>query len=110
MKRYEMPTQISQISDCTLEKDIEEIDVIELHPRDNTKRVFHSNDGGNGNFGPIERGSFGWGSQNGSQDRRQNFKNNSTGVRKGSHNQGQSKIFCSQYQDRLKPAKWDAIF
>ena len=43
-KRYETIVQVSQISDCTLEEDIEEVDVMELHPRDNTKRVFHGND------------------------------------------------------------------
>ena len=36
-KRYEMTVQVSQISDCTLEEDIEEVDTIDLHPRDNTK-------------------------------------------------------------------------
>ena len=30
---------------------------------DNTKRVFHGNDRGNRNFGPVGRGSFGRGSQ-----------------------------------------------
>ena len=44
MKRYE--TTVSQISDCTLE-DIEEIDAMELHPKNNKKRVFHGNDRGN---------------------------------------------------------------
>ena len=39
-KRYEMTVQVSQISDCALEEDIEEVDAMELHPRDNTKRVF----------------------------------------------------------------------
>ena len=110
MKRYEMSTQISQISHCTLEEDIEEIDAMELRPRDNSKRVFHGNDRGNRNFGPIERDSFGKGSQNGSQDRRQNFKNNSRGVGRGSYNQEQSKLFRSQYQDGSKPANWDATF
>ena len=41
-KRYETTVQVSQISDCTLE-DMEEIDTMELCPRDNTKRVFHGN-------------------------------------------------------------------
>ena len=83
-----MSTQITQISDCTLEEDIEEIDAMELHPRDNTKRVFHGNDRGNRNVGSIGRGSFGRGGQNGYQDRRQNFENNSRGVGRGSYNQG----------------------
>ena len=43
-KRYEMTVQVSQISACTLEEDMEEVDAMELCPRDNTKRVFHGND------------------------------------------------------------------
>ena len=80
MKRYETTVQVSQISDCTLEEDIDEIDTMELCPRDNTKRVFHGNDRGNRNFGPVGRGSFSRGSQNGSQDRRQNFEGNPRGL------------------------------
>ena len=49
-KRYEMTVQVSQISDCTLEENIEEVDTMELHPRDNTKRVFHGNDRDKNNF------------------------------------------------------------
>ena len=93
MKRYETSTQISQIYDCTLEEDMEEIDAMELCPRDNIKRVSHGNDRGNRNFGSIGRGSFSRGGQNGNQDRRQNFKNNSRGVGRGLYNQGQSKTF-----------------
>ena len=110
MKRYEMPTHISQISDCTFGEDIEEIDAMELHPRDNTKKIFHGNDKGNRNFGPIGRGSFGKGGQNVSQDRRQNLENNPKGVGRGSYNQGQNRTFHSKYQDESKPAKWDAMF
>ena len=94
MKRCETSKQVSQISDCTLEDDIEEIDAMELCPRDNTKRIFHGNDRGNRNFGPVGRGSFGRIGQNGSQDRRQNLENNSRGVARGSYNQGQHKNFC----------------
>ena len=61
-KRYEMTEQVSQISDCMLEEDIEEVDAMELCPRDNTKRVFHGNDRGKRNFGSVGRGSFGRGS------------------------------------------------
>ena len=57
MKRYETTVQVSQISDCILEEDIEEIDAMELCLRDNTKRVFHGNNRGNRNFGPVGRGS-----------------------------------------------------
>ena len=39
MKRYETTVQVSQISDCTLEEDTEEIDAMELCPRDNTKSI-----------------------------------------------------------------------
>ena len=38
-KRYETTVQVSQISDCMLEENIDEIDAMGLHPRDNTKRV-----------------------------------------------------------------------
>ena len=76
MKRYDTSTHISQISDCTFGEDIEEIDAMELCPRDNTKKIFHGNDRGNRNFGPIGRASFGRGGQNVSQDRRQNLENN----------------------------------
>ena len=61
MKRYNTSTHISQISDCTVGEDMEEIDAMELRPRDNTKEIFHGNDRGNRNFGPIEGGSFGRG-------------------------------------------------
>ena len=91
-KRYETAAQVSQISDCTLEENIEEIDAMELHPRNNNKRVFHGNNRINRNFGPVGRGSFCRGGQNVSQDRRQN------------------RNFCSQYQDGPKPTKWDATF
>ena len=97
IKRYETTVQVSQISDCTLEEDIEEIDAIELHPSDNTKRVFHGNDRGNRNFGPVGRGSFGRGSQNGSQDRRKNFEGNPRAIGRGVYNQNQNKNFHSQY-------------
>ena len=110
MKRYETTVQVSQIPDCTLEEDIEEIDAMELHPRDNTKRVFHGNNRGNRNFGLVGRGSFGRGSQNGSQDRRQNFEGNPRGIGRGVYNQNQNKYFCSQYQDGAKPTKWDAMY
>ena len=39
-------------------EDMEEIDAMELHPRDNAKKIFHGNDRGNRNFGLIGRGSF----------------------------------------------------
>ena len=63
-KRYKTSTHISQIADCTVGEDIEEIDAMELCTRDNTKKIFNGNDRGNRNFGPIVRGSFGRGSQN----------------------------------------------
>ena len=69
---------------------MEEIDAMELCPKDNTKKIFHGNDRGNRNFGLIGRGSFGRGGQNGSQDRRQNLENNPKGVGRGSYNQGQN--------------------
>ena len=94
-KRYETSSQVSQISDCILEEDIEEIDAMELRLRDNTKRIFHGNDRGNRNFGPVRRDSFSRGSQNGSQDRRQNLESNPRGVERGSYNQRQNKNFCS---------------
>ena len=109
-KRYEVSTHISQIADCTVEEDMEETDAMELCPRDNTKKIFNGNDRGNSNFGPIGRGSFGRGSQNVGQDRRQNLENNPKGVRRGSYNQGQNKTFHSKYQDGSKPAKWDTTF
>ena len=108
MKRYDMSTHISQISDCTFGENMKEIDAIKLHPRDNTKKIFHSNDTGNRNFGTIGRGSFGRGGQSISQDRRQNLENNPKG--RGSYNQGQNRTFCSKYQDGSKPAKWDTMF
>ena len=52
---------------------MEEIDAMELCPRDNTKKIIRGNDGGNRSFGPIGRGSFGRGGRNVSQDRRQNL-------------------------------------
>ena len=61
-KRYETTVQVSQISDCMLEENIDEIDAMELHPKDNAKRVFHGNDRGNRNFGLVGRGSSGRGS------------------------------------------------
>ena len=64
MKRYEMPTHISQISDSTFGEDMEEIDAMELCPRDNTKKIFHGNDKGNRNFDPIGRDSLGTRGQN----------------------------------------------
>ena len=100
MKRYDTSAHISQISDCIFGKDMEEIDAMEFHPWDNTKKIFHGNDRGNRNFGPVGRGSFGRGGQNVSQNRRQNFENNPKGVGRGSHNQGQSRTFHSKYQDR----------
>ena len=110
MKRYETTVPVSQISDCTLEEDIEEIGAMELCPRDNTKRVFHGNNRGNRNFGLVGRGSFGRGNRNSSQDRRQNFEGNPRGIGRGVYNQNQNKNFCSQYQDGAKPIKWDAMF
>ena len=88
---------------------MEEIDAMELCPRDNTKKIFHGFDRGNRNFGPIGKGSFGTGGQNVSQERRQNLENNPKGVQRGSYNQGQNRTFCSKYQDRSNPAKWDAM-
>ena len=102
--------QVSQISDCTLEENIDEIDAMELHPRDNTKRVFHGNNRGNRNFGPVGRGISGRGNQNGSQDRRQNFEGNLRGIGRGVYNHNQNKNLCSQYQDGVKPTKWDTMF
>ena len=52
MKRYDMSTHISQISNCTFGEDMEEIDAMELCPKDNTKKIFHGNDRGNRTFGP----------------------------------------------------------
>ena len=72
---------------------MEGIDVMELCPMDNTKKIFNGNDRGNRNFGPIERGSFGRGSQNASQDKRQNLENNPKCVARGSYNQGQNFSF-----------------
>ena len=93
-----------------MEEDIEEIDAMELCPRDNTERILHGNDRGNQNFAPIGRGSFDRGDQNGSQDGRQNFENNPKNIGRGLYNQGQNRTFHSQYQDGAKPAKWDATF
>ena len=109
-KRYKMPTHISQVSDCTSGENMEEIDAMELHPSDNTKKIFHGNDKGHRNFGSIGRGIFGRGDCNVSHDRRQNLEINPKGVGKGSNNQGQNRTFCSKYQDGSKPAKWDATF
>ena len=61
-KRYEMTVQVSQISDCALGEDIEQVDAMELCPRDNTKRVFHGNDRDKRNFCSVGRGSFSRGS------------------------------------------------
>ena len=94
-KRYETTVQVSQISDCTLEEDMEEVDAMELHPRDNTKRVFHGNDRDKGNFCPVGRGSFGRGSQNDNQDRRQNYEGNFRGNTRGRYNQNQNRNFSS---------------
>ena len=110
MKRYKTSTPISQISDCTFGEDMEEIDAMELCPRDNIKKIFHGNDRGNRNFGPVGRGSFGRGSQYVSQERRQNLENNPKGVGRGFYNQGQNRTFHSKYQDGSKPTKWDATF
>ena len=110
MKRYETTEQVSQISDCMLEENIDEIDAMELCSRDNTRRVFHGNNRGNRNFGLVGRGSFGRGSQNGSQDRRQNFEGNPREIGRGVFNHNQNKNFHSQYQDGAKPTKWDATF
>ena len=109
-KKYEMTVQVSQISDCTPEEDIEEVDTMELCPRDNTKRVFHRNDRDKRNFGSVGRGSFSRGSQNDNQDRRQNYESNLRGNTRGRYNQNQNRNFHSQYQNKTKPAKWDATF
>ena len=57
-RRYETLAQISQVAEYVPEEDIKEIDAMELHPRDNTKRVFHGSDRGHRNFGSVGRGSF----------------------------------------------------
>ena len=75
-----------------------------------TQRVFYGNDRGNRNFGLVGRGSYGRGSRNGSQDRRQNFEGNPRGIGRGVYNQNQKKNFHSQYQDEVKPTRWDATF
>ena len=105
-KRYEL----SQISDCTLEEDIEEVDAMELCPRVNTKRVFCGNDRDKRNFGSVGRGSSSRGSQNDNQDRRQNYEDNLRGNTRGRYNQNQNRNFHSQYQNETKPAKWDTTF
>ena len=79
IKRYETTVQVSQISDGSLGEDIEEVDVMELCPRDNTKRVFHGNDRDKRNFGSVGRGSFSKGSQDDNQDKRQNYEGNFRG-------------------------------
>ena len=56
-----MSAQVPQITKHTPDEDSEEIDAMELHPCDNTRRVFHGNDRGHRNFGPAGRGSFGRG-------------------------------------------------
>ena len=93
MKRYKTTVQVSQISDCTLEENIDEKDAMKLCSRDKTKRVFHGNDRGNRNFGLVGRGIFGRGSQNGSQDRRQNFEGNPRGIGRGVYNHNQKLSF-----------------
>ena len=45
------------------------------------------------NFGPVRRGSFDRGSQNGSQDRRQNFEGNPRGIGRRVYNHKQNKNF-----------------
>ena len=109
-KRYETTVQVSQISDCTLGEDIEEVDAMELCPRDNTKRVFHGNDRDKRNFGSVGRGSFGRGSRDDNQYKRQNYEGNLRGNTRGRYNQNQNRNFHSQYQNKTKPAKWDATF
>ena len=89
---------------------MEEVNAMELHPRDNTKRAFHGNDKDKRNFGSVGRGSFSRGSQNENQDRRQNYDGNFRGNTRGRYNQNQNRNFCSQYQNKTKPAKWDATF
>ena len=105
-----MTVQVSQISDCTLEEDMEEVDAMELCPRDNTKRVFHGNDRDKRNFGSVGRGSFGRGSQDDNQGKRQNYEGNPRGNTRGRYNQNQNRNFHSQYQNETKPPKWDATF
>ena len=105
-----MTVQVSQISDCTLEEDMKEVNAMELHPRDNTKKVFHGNDRDKRNFGSVGGGSFGRGSRNDNQDRRQNYEGNLRGNTRGRYNKNQNKNFHSQYQNKTKPAKWDATF
>ena len=109
-KRYEMTVQVSQISDCALEEDIEEIDATELCPRDNTKRVFHGNNRDKRNFGSVERGSFNRGSGDDNQGKRQIYEGNPRGNTRGRYNQNQNRNFHSQYQNETKPAKWDTTF
>ena len=93
-----------------LEEDIEEVDMMELCPRDNTKRVFHGNDRDKRNFGSVGRGSFGRGGQNDNQDRKQNYEGSLRGNTRGRYNQNQSMNFHLQNQNETKPAKWDATF
>ena len=109
-KRYEMTVQVPQISDCALEEDIEEIDAMELCPRDNTKRVFHGNNRDKRNFGSVERGSFSRGSGDDNQGKRQIYESNPRGNTRGRYNQNQNRNFHSQYQNETKPAKWDTTF
>ena len=109
-KRYETTVQVSQISDCTLEEDIEEVDAMELCPRDNRKGVIHGNDRDKRNFCSVGRGSFGRGSQNNNRDRRQNYEGNLRGNTRGRYNKNQNGNFHSQNQNETKPAKWDTTF
>ena len=53
-----MSTHDFTISDCTVGEDMEEIDAMELCPRDNTKKIIHGNDRGNRSFGPIGRAAL----------------------------------------------------
>ena len=102
MKRYETTVQVSQISDCALGEDIEEVDAMELHPRDNTKRVFHGNDRDKRNFSSVERGSFSRGSQDDNQGKRQNYEGNLRGNTRGRYNQNQSRFNSGMKQETHK--------
>ena len=109
-KRYETTVQVSQISDCTLEEDIEEIDAVELCPRDNTKRVFHGNDRGNRNFGLVGRSSLAEEVKMAAKMEGRILKAILEELEEEYTTKIKTRTFISQYQDEAKPTKWDATF
>ena len=106
MRRYEISTQASQIAECSLEEGYEGVEVMELQPCDGNNRPApnkdnraqrHLNQSGSGNFN--REGC------NGNYIQRPNFENSNKGNGKGAN-----KNFHPQYQDGIKPTKWDAQF